>query len=214
MYLPEHFREGREADLFEAVAAHPFGSLVVTGPQGLDANHVPFFAEQDPDGRWKLLAHVARANALWREVEEGQEALVIFRADDAYVSPNWYPSKHESHEQVPTWNYRVVHVHGRLFVRDDSRFVRRVVAHLTKTHEARTGAPRPWKMTDSAPEFIDRMLANIVGIEVEVARIVGKWKLGQNREERDRTSAAGELAKRGEGALAKAMLETVARNDS
>ena len=212
MYLPKHFEEVREAALFQAIEAYPFGSLVVNGPGGLDANHVPFFAEQGPDGRWKLLAHVARGNPVWQEVRQGQEALVIFRAEDAYVSPNWYPTKHESHELVPTWNYRVVNVHGNLFVRDDPRFVRGVVARLTKTHEARTGADRPWKMTDSAPEFIDQMLDHIVGIEVEVSRIEGKWKLSQNREERDRTGAAEELLKRGEGALAKAMLDSMGRD--
>ena len=212
MYLPNHFVEAREEDLIQTIAAYPFGSLVMHGPNGLDANHIPFIPEQSKEGKWTLLGHVARANPLWKEATEGQEILVIFRADDAYVSPNWYPSKHETHKQVPTWNYRVVNVHGRLFVRDDARFVRGVVARLTKTHEAQAGGPRPWKMTDSAPEFIDQMIANIVGVEVEITRMVGKWKLSQNREERDRTSAAEELKKRGEDALAGAMIKTVGGN--
>jgi len=136
--------------------------------------------------------------------------LVIFRAGDAYVSPNWYPSKHDFHRQVPTWNYRVVHVHGKLYVRDDERFVRGVVARLTRTHEAQTGSPRPWKMGDSPPEYIDRMLSAIVGIEVEVTRMIGKWKLSQNKEERDRINAAEELRQRGEQAISAAMLDTLA----
>lgn len=212
MYLPDYFAETREEDLLQTIVAFPLGTLVVNGPQGLDANHVPFFPEQDKDGRRRLLAHVARANPLWKEATHGQEALVIFRADDAYISPNWYPTKHELHRQVPTWNYRVVHVHGRLFIRDDVRFVRGVVARLTKTHEAQAGDPKPWKMTDSAPEYIDEMLTKIVGIEVEVVRMVGKWKLSQNREERDRTNAAAELQKRGANTMADAMLKTVGRN--
>jgi transcriptional regulator len=209
MYLPNHFTEAREEELIRTIAAYPFGSLVAIGPHGMDANHIPFFPEQGQDGRWTLLAHVARANALWKEAQEGQEVLVIFRADDAYISPNWYPSKHDFHKQVPTWNYRVVNVHGRLFVRDDPRFVRGVVARLTKTHEAQAGDPKPWKMTDSSPEFIDQMLGNIVGIEVEITRMEGKWKLSQNREERDRTNAAEELRKRGDDDLAAAMLKTM-----
>jgi len=209
MYLPEHFEEAREEDLVQTIAAYPLGALVVNGPQGLDANHMPFLTDQDGAGKSRLLAHIARANPLWKEVQDGQDALVIFRAGDAYISPNWYPSKHEFHRLVPTWNYRVVHVHGRLFIRDDERFVRGVVARLTKTHEAQAGSPRPWKMTDSAPEFIDDMLTKIVGIEIEVVRIVGKWKLSQNRDERDRTNAAQELQKRGEQPISGAMLDTV-----
>jgi len=180
VYLPNHFEQARHEELLRTVAAYPFGALVTTGPQGLDANHIPFLIDEASGGK-KLLAHVARANALWKEVKDGDEALVIFRADDAYVSPNWFPSKHEFHRQVPTWNYRVVHAHGRIFVRDDERFVRGVVARLTRVHESQTGDAKPWKMTDSSAEYIDQMLANIVGIEIEVTRLVGKWKLTRTR---------------------------------
>src|SRR5215472_88704 len=131
MYLPNHFEETKDDELFRTIAAYPLGALVMNGPNGLDANHVPFLIDA-AGPRKKLLAHVARANPLWKEAQDGDEALVIFRADDAYISPNWYPSKHESHRQVPTWNYRVVHVHGRLYVRDSERFVRGVVARLTR----------------------------------------------------------------------------------
>ena len=208
MYLPAHFEEPRPDELIPTIAAFPLGALVTSGPAGLDANHIPFLVDREGE-RTTLLAHVARANPLWQEAREAQDVLVIFGAGDAYVSPNWYPSKHESHKLVPTWNYRVVHVHGRLRIRDDERFVRGVVARLTKTHEAGTGSPTPWKMTDSAPEFIDDMLTKIVGIEVEVVRMVGKWKLSQNRERRDLVNAAGELGRRGEIALADAMLKAV-----
>jgi transcriptional regulator len=209
MYLPTHFEEARDAELLRTIAAHPLGALVVRGPNGLDANHVPFLIGEAKEKPTKLLAHVARANPLWKEAKDGDEALVIFRADDAYISPNWYPSKHEFHRQVPTWNYRVVHVHGKLYIRDDERFVRGVVARLTRTHEAQAGSPKPWKMTDSSAEYIDQMLSNIVGIEIEIAKIVGKWKLSQNKDERDRSNAADELSKRGEQEISGAMLSTV-----
>jgi transcriptional regulator len=129
--------------------------------------------------------------------------LVIFRGAEAYVSPNWYPSKHEAHRQVPTWNYEVVHVHGRLTIRDDERFVRGLVARLTRRHES--AEPKPWKMGDSAPEFIDEMLGKIVGIEVEITSLAGKSKLSQNKEARDRLNAAETLDARGSGELAQVM---------
>ena len=208
MYLPEHFAEALREALAALIAEHPLGALVVSGPNGLDANHVPFELVPDQGPHGTLIAHVARANPLWREARDGDEALVIFRAEHAYVSPNWYPSKHEQHRQVPTWNYRVVHVHGTLRIRDDERFVRGVVARLTRRHEGRTGDARPWKMTDSEASYIDDMLTRIVGLEVEIARIVGKWKLGQNKEARDRAGAAAALDAR-DPALAASMRATL-----
>ena len=208
MYLPNHFEEPQDEQLLRTIAAYPLGALVVNGPDGLDANHVPFLIDEASDGK-KLLAHVARANPLWKEAKNGDEALVIFHADDAYISPNWYPSKHEAHRQVPTWNYRVVHVHGRLYIRDNKRFVRGVVARLTRTHEGQAGSPKPWKMTDSSPEYIDQMLSSIVGLEIEITKMVGKWKLSQNKEDRDRINAADELRKRGRQTISDAMLSTL-----
>lgn len=208
MYLPKHFEETRVETLHQVIAEHPFGALVTHGPHGLDANHIPFELEADAGATARLIGHVARANPVWQEVKSGDAVLVIFQAGDAYISPNWYPSKHETHRQVPTWNYRVVHVHGKITVHDDERFVRRVVAKLTRTHEGRTGAERPWRMSDSSPEVIAELLAAIVGLEIEIVRIAGKWKLSQNKEERDRLSAADELRKRGEQEISTAMQDT------
>jgi len=129
--------------------------------------------------------------------------MVVFRGAEAYVSPNWYPSKHEAHRQVPTWNYQVVHAYGTITVQDDEKSVRGLVARLTRQHEA--NEPRPWKMGDSAPEFIDSMLRNIVGIEVAISSMVGKSKLSQNREVRDRLNAADTLDARGHQELARSM---------
>jgi len=111
---------------------------------------------------------VARANPVWQQCRDGADVMVIFRGNESYISPNWYPSKHETHRQVPTWNYEVVHVHGRLTVQDDERFVGGVVARLTREHES--SEPKPWRMGDSAPEYIDAMLRAIVGIEVAITR--------------------------------------------
>lgn len=183
----------------------PLGSLITHGAHRLDANHLPFELLPDAGPYGQLIAHVALANPLWQQAKDGDAVLVIFRCGDAYVSPNWYPSKHETHRLVPTWNYRVVHVHGTLTIRDDERFVRGVVARLTRRHEAGTGAERPWRMTDSSEEFIRQMLGNIVGLEIAITRIEGKMKLGQNREDGDRLGAAADLWGRGDRVLSGAM---------
>jgi transcriptional regulator len=206
MYLPQHFEETRIEELHRIIAEYPLGAWVINGPNGLDANHLPFEHDANKGERGHLLAHVARANPVWKEVKDGDEALVIFRAANAYISPNWYPSKHETHRQVPTWNYQAVHVHGRITVRDDEGFVRGLVARLTRVNEARIGAEKPWKMSDSSSDYIDQMLAAIVGIDIEITRMIGKWKLSQNKDERDRVNAARELSKRGEPVLSEAML--------
>jgi transcriptional regulator len=203
MYIPDHFSIKNLATLHGIIQSHPLGVLVSTTPEGLDANHIPF--ELDP-ARGLLTAHVARANPVWQQCRDGADVMVIFRGNESYISPNWYPSKHETHRQVPTWNYEVVHVHGRLTVQDDERFVRGVVARLTREHES--SEPKPWRMGDSAPEYIDAMLRAIVGIEVAITRMEGKAKLSQNREERDRLSAAEALIQRGQAQLGKAMQES------
>ncbi len=203
MYLPEHFAETDAAALQRLIADHPLGMLVTHGSDGLDADHLPFEFDPAAGACGVLSAHIARANPLWQRCPSGTSVLVVFRGADGYVSPSWYPSKHETHRQVPTWNYSVVHVHGTLTVRDDERFVRGLVARLTRRHEA--GEPVPWKMGDSAPDYIDSMLRNIVGIEVAVTRLVGKAKLSQNKDARDRLGAAEALQARGHDALAQAM---------
>lgn len=208
MYVPAHFDESRPDVLHALIHQHPFGTLVTHGADGLDANHLPFVLDAQQGSLGVLTAHVARANPVWRAVRDGDEVLVVFRAGDAYVSPNWYPSKHLSHKQVPTWNYIVAHAHGRLLIRDDERFVRGVVARLTRTHEA--SQPRPWKMSDSAPEFIDTLLAALVGVEIEITRLVGKSKLSQNKDLLDQRGAAQQLQAAGEHAIGDAMLDSAA----
>ena len=209
MYLPQQFEETRIEELHRIIANFPLGILVLNGPCRLDANHLPFDLNPNAGERGQLLAHVARANPIWKETRDSDDALVIFRAANAYISPNWYPSKHEFHRQVPTWNYQAVHVHGKITIRDDEKFVRGVVARLTRVNEVRAGSDKPWKMTDSSKEYIDQMLTAIVGIEIEITKMVGKWKLSQNREERDRINAAEELRKRGERVTSAAMLNAV-----
>jgi transcriptional regulator len=207
MYIPAHFAIKHTQDLHAIIRAHPLGALVTLGPEGLDANHIPFELDASQGEQGLLTAHVARANPVWEQCQGSVDVLVIFRGNQSYISPNWYPSKHETHRQVPTWNYEVVHVHGRLTVMDEEKIVRGVVARLTREHEATE--PRPWKMGDSPPDYIDQMLKAVVGIQVEIMRIEGKAKLSQNREARDRLTAADTLIARGEESLGRAMREAV-----
>jgi transcriptional regulator len=208
MYVPRHFEESRPEELHALIEQHPLGVLVTQGPSGLDANHLPFDLEKREGSLGVLHCHVARANSLWKELASGDEVLVVFRAADAYISPNWYPSKHELHRQVPTWNYMVAHAHGRVTVRDDERYLRGLVGRLTKHHEA--SQPRPWKMSESSQAFIDEMLAAIVGLEIGITRLVGKAKLGQNKDLRDVRGAAQALKALGHDAVADAMLARAA----
>ena len=128
MYLPAHFAETRTTELHALIGENPLGTLVTVGPDGLDANHIPFELLTGQGEQGVLQAHLARANPLVEQIVDGMSVMVIFQGPQAYISPNWYPSKHETHQQVPTWNYQVVHAHGRIHLRDDERFVRGIVA--------------------------------------------------------------------------------------
>lgn len=210
MYNPPHFVELRAEEILRVILSHPLGILVSNAAAELDAEHLPFEFVEKPDSPGILWAHVARANPVWRNLKDGDPVLVIFRGADSYISPNWYPSKHEQHRQVPTWNYQIVHVHGTIRIRDDAEFARQVVERLTKTHEA--NEPQPWRLEESENAYIDKMIAAIVGIEIEIIRIVGKSKLSQNREQRDRDQAVAELEKRDAVELANAMRQAPPQN--
>jgi transcriptional regulator len=203
MYNPTHFALTDPAALHHIIRTHPLGMLVTSVDGHLDANHIPFDFDPNAGPLGKLTGHVARANPVWQQCRDGTPVMVVFRGAEAYISPNWYPSKHETHRLVPTWNYEVVHAHGRVTIRDDENFVRGLVARLTRRREA--AEPKPWKMGDSAPEFIDGMLKAVVGIEIAVDRLEGKAKLSQNRETRDRLGAAHTLIERGSSELGASM---------
>ena len=228
MYLPPHFAASH-TDALALIRQYPLGALVHVHGGGLDANHIPWELEADTTNL-RLIGHVARANPLYTQLHDGAAVLVIFQAEQAYVSPNWYPSKHTTHRQVPTWNYRVVHVHGTVCLHDDRKWVlgavgkltrtheapktrarnRKMVGKLTRTHEARAQsalpqAAGPWKIKDAPPDYLDAMLAHIVGIEVVIERIEAKFKLSQNRSAEDRNSAAEAVSAAGTPLLGDAM---------
>lgn len=207
MYLPEHFAERDPAVLHGLIAAHPLGALVTLGADGLAANHLPFMLDAATGERGTLLTHVARANHVWHDRSADHEALVIFGGPGAYVSPNWYPTKAETHRHVPTYNYAVVHAHGRLIIHDDEKWLRGFLGRLTKRMEA--AQPRPWKMGDAPQDYLRQMLGDIVGIEIPISRLAGKWKVSQNRLPVDRDGAVRGLRASGEPE-AVAMAELIA----
>lgn len=192
MYDPEHFREQRDEILHAFIDAHPLGALVTLRDGGLTADHIPMLRVPRPDGTQSLRRHVARANPIHRQVADGDPVLVIFGGAQAYISPSWYPSKREDGRVVPTWNYTVVHARGRIRFERDASWLRELVGALTDRHEA--GRVEPWKVDDAPPDYIERMLAAIVGFEIEIDTLVGKFKASQNREAADRAGVASGLA--------------------
>lgn len=208
MYLPTQFAEPRIEELHRIVRHNALGMLVTNTANGLEAHHLPLLLEADQGPQGTLLAHVARANTLWQEVADGDPVLVVFRGAQGYISPNGYPGKHETHRRVPTWNYEVVHAHGTVHVHDDERFVRGVVAKLTREHEA--DQPSPWKMGDAPADYLAEQLRHIVGLEIRITRLEGKRKLNQHHQVPDREGAIRALQARGNHALAQAMAEAVA----
>ena len=206
MYLPKYFEETRVEVLHALVRAHPLGALVTLGAGGLEANHIPFEIDSDPAPFGTLRGHVARANPVWRELSRGADALAIFQGPASYVSPSWYPTKQEGGKVVPTWNYAVVHAYGPLRAVDDPAWLRAFVERLTSRHES--GRTAPWHVTDAPADYVDKMVTAIVGIELPVTRLLGKWKTSQNRPARDRAGVVAGLEQDG-GDAARAMAALV-----
>ena len=192
MYLPKHFEETRPEVLHELIRAQPLGLLVTLNHAGPQANPVPFFLDADPAGGPGILrAHVARANPLWRETRTDVDALVVFQGPQAYVSPGWYPSKAEHGKVVPTWNYVMVQARGRLRAIDEPAWVHAFVTRLTTRHESVQA--KPWAVTDAPPDFVETMTRAIVGIEITLSALTGKWKVSQNRSGADRAGVVNGL---------------------
>jgi transcriptional regulator len=189
MYIPAHFAETDVATLHDAIERWPLGAMIVATSSGMVANHVPFELDRTKGAWGTLLCHVARNNDVWRNANA--ECLVMFQGPSAYISPNLYPTKKEHGKVVPTYNYAVVHAHGWLMIRDDVKWLRALVGRLTKRFEA--SQAHPWKMGDAPQEYVDEQLGQIVGIEIEIARLEGKWKMSQNRPEIDKASVVAGL---------------------
>lgn len=192
MYIPSAFNEARTDVLQAFVRANPLATLVSNGPEGLFATPVPMLLDAGEGEHGVLVAHVARANPHWQMLAAGAPALAVFGGPSAYVSPDWYPNKHATGRDVPTWNYATVHAHGVATTFDDPDELLALLTRLTDRHEATRATP--WQVSDAPVDYIRQQLRAIVGVRLAITRIEGKFKLSQNRAAADRQGARAGLA--------------------
>lgn len=206
MYQPPNFREDRLDAQHSLIRAHPLGLIITAGPGGLMANWIPCLVDADATQFGTIRCHLARANGQWRELASVEECMVVFQGPQDYVTPSWYATKRETGKVVPTWNYATVHVWGRPRVVEDDVWLRRQLDDLTQQCES--DRPMPWKVDDAPADFIVAQMKGIVGIEIPITRIEGKWKMSQNRPEADRVGVLDGY--REKGAAAERMARLVA----
>jgi transcriptional regulator len=195
VHIPKHFDQSEVPAIQELILRNPLGALVTAGPRGISATHIPFELSPISGPYGSLLGHVARENPVWSEVPESSDVLVIFQGPNAYISPSWYPSKKKHGKVVPTWNYVVAHAYGRMRAKIDRSWVRSHIERLTAREEM--GFSHPWSVDDAPAEFAEKLLAAVVGIEIEITRFEAKWKVSQNRPQEDRAGVAEGLRKQG-----------------
>ncbi|MBY0574302.1 MAG: FMN-binding negative transcriptional regulator [Undibacterium sp.] len=193
MYTPKHFSEPDLEVMSALIQNYPLGTLITVEEDGINANHLPFEfiapAQDTPFG--SLRAHIARGNPLWKNLNSAQEVLVIFQGPSAYITPAWYEEKKLSGKVVPTYNYAVVHAHGKLQIMDDAQWLLRHLQSLTQQHESQQA--NPWQVSDAPDDYLQKMMTAIIGIEIPVTQLNGKWKTSQNRPAQDRSNIAAGL---------------------
>lgn len=203
MYRPKHFSEDRIDVMHDVMRAHPFATLISVGADGPEANHIPFALEPGEDGTpGTLRAHVARPNPLWSENDPDPDAdvLIVFQGPEHYVTPSWYPSKAEHGKVVPTWNYIIVHARGTMRAIQDTDWL---LAHLNAlTDHQETGRDTPWAVADAPADYLEKMVGGIVGLEIPIRSLEGKWKMSQNRNAADRAGVVDGLIAEGNDAAA------------
>ena len=191
MYIPQHFAEDRTETLTEFVRSNPFCTLVTNGPEGLMASHIPLLFDSGGGPNGTLRGHLAKANPQWRTYAQDSDVLAIFNGPHHYISPSWYPSKTEHGRVVPTWNYVAVHAYGQIRIVEDRDSLLHHLRKLTDSQEE--GIPGRWRIDDAPPDYIDGMTSAIVGVEIEVTKLEGKWKVSQNRPAADREAVVARL---------------------
>jgi transcriptional regulator len=190
VYTPSQFAETRPDVIAALIRANPLATIVGHTVAGLEANHIPLMLQELAGAPGKLIGHVARANPLWQH-PPGDDLLVIFQGPAAYISPNWYATKAEGGKVVPTWNYAVVHARCSLKALTAPAEVLGIITALTNTHEA--GSKHPWQVADAPPDYTEKLLAAIVGIELTIKHVTGKWKVSQNQPVKNRESVVAGL---------------------
>ncbi len=204
MYNPDHFKETNSEEIQRIMRDHPLALVVYNGAGGLTANHLPLIYNPQKN---QLIGHIAKNNIMGTEITDNSAILAIFSGENAYISPNYYPIKHETHRAVPTWAYQAVHVNGRVFFHHDDKNKRAIVGQLTKTHESQTPDNIPWRMADAPADYMEDMLQKIIGFTIEIDSINAKSKLNQNHPQPNKLGVVEQLTKRGR----KSFAQTIAR---
>jgi transcriptional regulator len=205
MYQPPHFREDRIEVQHGLIREHPLGLIITGGPGGLTANPIPFVVYADGTPHGTLRCHLSRGNPHWQELGVVEQCLVVFQGPQDYVTPSWYATKRETGKVVPTWNYATVHAWGRPQVIHDAGWLRRQLDDLTLLNEGKRAAP--WLVDDAPPDYVVAQMKGIVGVEIPIDRIEGKWKMSQNRPEADRAGVIAGFAEEGDEAMAALIAE-------
>ena len=196
MYIPKHFEETDVAKMHDLIRSHPLAAIVTLTPVGLNANHIPLILAESASEFGVLQGHIARSNPMRQESVSDTEVLAIFQSAEAYISPNWYPTKEQTGKVVPTWNYSVVHAHGFLKVHEDVEWLRTQITKMTELQEARFA--NPWKVSDAPEDYVEKLIGAIVGIEIVISRLEGKWKVSQNQPLENRSGIIEGLRRRGD----------------
>jgi transcriptional regulator len=192
MFTPAHFEESRPEILHDLMRRHPLATLVTLSGDGqIVANHIPLLWCEAPQPFGILQGHVARANPVWSDSRPDVESLAVFQGPESYISPSWYATKQDTGRVVPTWNYAVVHAYGCLRIIDDTEWLRSLVERLTAVHES--GLAQPWSVSDAPADFIQSRLGAIVGMEMVITRLQGKWKMSQNQPQENRAGVVDGL---------------------
>ncbi|MDB9762810.1 FMN-binding negative transcriptional regulator [Alphaproteobacteria bacterium] len=193
MYVPKHFEENREEEIKRIIENYPLATLVGNTKNGIVANHIPLLLYKSFNSKKILIGHIARANKLHEELKYDDNVMVIFKSEDAYISPNWYPTRNDKKEHVPTWNYQSVHLYGKISFNYEKKFLLKTVKELTNIFENSNKKKTDWKMSDVSSEYMSSMLNEIVGFEISVSKQIAKSKLSQNREKEDIQNVKKEL---------------------
>ena len=196
MHIQAHFAESRVPVLQELMRSRPLATFIVAIEDDIVVNHLPLMIDSNAAENGVIRGHVPRGNRIWESFDGNRKAVAVFHGPEAYVSPSWYPSKREHGKAVPTWNYVVAHAHGCPMAMHDAAWLLEHLQAMTDAQEA--AQAQPWKVSDAPPDYVDKMLHGIVGIEMVITRLEGKWKLSQNRPQEDRLMVAAQLRERGE----------------
>jgi transcriptional regulator len=200
MYIPAHFEQPDIGTMHELIRAYPLATLVTLSSNGLNANHIPLHLSVDASPFGVLTGHVARANPIWSDLASEVEVLAVFQGPNAYISPSWYATKQETGKVVPTWNYSAIHAYGTLRIIDDAAWLRAQLGMLTADHEA--AFAEPWAVSDAPADFTDKLIEAVIGIEISITRLQGKWKVSQNQPPRNQASIMQGLTENGQQDMA------------